>query len=1359
MSDFDFSFLLSTTTESNLMVTDTSNWIKCEHLKLMKTVVDYEFILKDSDVCVLTSSPQNDLIYAVCLKTQIPLVIPLWAVRLVKEELNQNNPWLKLIFPNSDDNSASNQVPPLTPLSPSTTNSTILSPKLENTALSSSEDEHVIRPEKKTRKRNPVWDKKYDAERKKKGKRGHGVNLLWDQRSKCTTPYPENIDRLMHLLLNYKPNSVAPETAGVATFTATAVQNAKQTIKTFNSKSWRVWLPDAVWARFSLLKAVCTPQGMLDDSGTTSIEFAQMLIQLGELTADGLVEVTGFVDFQQTPTETTNLILNSQATQSIHLPTAGSSSSSSLNSHSSQQKKNLTVANPLFQPNSNENFPLFNFSDPAFNSISQSDNENCDFDQIILNSSTNINMQGTNSILHNNNLDANAFLNTDAFSPTLTNSSFMSNRTNNNNFLPSPVLSQPALSPMPTNYSSMSAPTSPLPANYFQNNAIFPNSQLPVNYAQSSTATQQTLPNQYLYTPSYNSQSNLQHPYSPSQSSSIYGESSTENVEIKMHGKTTVIPAAQLSEALAYIQQQNSKNQVGNGEGLVTGIQGFLNSVPYNANPVNNNTLNNAIIYKVNSDVDDVASEALVAIKNEKETIHSDKSKLQMDNEEEDDPATQKAKLLSLQDQEIPPYSENDHPVNYSQSTTTSQKINFVKASEFVPGAVVNLTDIQRQCDTSEKNTNTSDSSKWFDSNIDNRLKTFEERVEKAKPNTVKKESNYIEDLLSKSNLTGIFDEDNINKKLNERSMTAGVESKRETNIERLVKNEIEQEQLAEVLKYIPGLGKLRDLGKLKDIGNLKDLEITVKGLGKTIEGLGKSLEGLSSESSKVQLRHHPRHHHTQKLNGKFSVPLPPGPSSSNDSFVLHDFNTPGPLEPPSPPGPPRPPAPPGAWPYSSLIPNEDGSFSTPQGPDGFGAWPFSSLIPNEDGSFPPPPGNTAWHSIPSNNGRRCNRNNMNAWKAEKNAFKLEMKSKKLQNKALLQKEKQNKQRVKQKTHYSSQNGLAPEGTDEPPPYDEANVDVEVATEALSNVTLESSVNDKGKNTARTSTYTTSFSSKNVTPSKSENHEPDCSIQEKEREKAFKSWWEAGQDLMTLIELFKLSSENFKKSHLTILISCYLTQKKKISGYDTEILAESLTVLIKQDYIKSSDVWDSILNKNNFDIINTEEEGLNENLANLLKVLVVKGVISIKEVIEKGISFGGEFGEDGDEDYDEEDEDSLVDVNYCEEDEFDDAEAEKLLEIKLSKDKFEDPLNVNTNNLISCKDSELDLKSEKAVPAENNTVSEIAADIPIESSNGQKDESPSNNDIVANPKDIKAPESAKKPPLISIKWGSYVFEW
>ncbi len=52
---------------------------------------------------------------------------------------------------------------------------------------------------------------------------------------------PETIDRLLKLLLNYKPPSASKTEAGVTSFTASAQKIAKTTLDSFDRKPWRVW--------------------------------------------------------------------------------------------------------------------------------------------------------------------------------------------------------------------------------------------------------------------------------------------------------------------------------------------------------------------------------------------------------------------------------------------------------------------------------------------------------------------------------------------------------------------------------------------------------------------------------------------------------------------------------------------------------------------------------------------------------------------------------------------------------------------------------------------------------------------------------------------------------------------------------------------------------------------------------------------------------------------------------------------------------------------------------------------------------------------------------------------------------------
>ncbi|KAJ3071935.1 hypothetical protein HK102_006347, partial [Quaeritorhiza haematococci] len=122
----------------------------------------------------------------------------------------------------------------------------------------------------------------YDVHRKNRGKRGHALNLRWDQKpSFFKEPYPSCLDDCLQKLLSSTENDPSSSVTNVppgsiAVFTKTALAKARETIKSYSTRSWRVWIPDDVWGRFSMCKILCSPE-----EGVTSVEFAQMLLDLG----------------------------------------------------------------------------------------------------------------------------------------------------------------------------------------------------------------------------------------------------------------------------------------------------------------------------------------------------------------------------------------------------------------------------------------------------------------------------------------------------------------------------------------------------------------------------------------------------------------------------------------------------------------------------------------------------------------------------------------------------------------------------------------------------------------------------------------------------------------------------------------------------------------------------------------------------------------------------------------------------------------------------------------------------------------------------------------------------------------------
>src|SRR5690606_38916062 len=80
---------------------DASNFLNCHHKVIYKLNQDYKFLLQNATVQLLALSPQNDYISAVCLSTHAHIIIPLWAVDILLNDINTPNTWLdssKMLF-------------------------------------------------------------------------------------------------------------------------------------------------------------------------------------------------------------------------------------------------------------------------------------------------------------------------------------------------------------------------------------------------------------------------------------------------------------------------------------------------------------------------------------------------------------------------------------------------------------------------------------------------------------------------------------------------------------------------------------------------------------------------------------------------------------------------------------------------------------------------------------------------------------------------------------------------------------------------------------------------------------------------------------------------------------------------------------------------------------------------------------------------------------------------------------------------------------------------------------------------------------------------------------------------------------
>ncbi|KAJ3388396.1 hypothetical protein HDU92_001530 [Lobulomyces angularis] len=1064
MTDNNFSLSSQFDQQGNVLVGDASCWNKCLHLKIMRTVIDYEFLLKDSEVHVLSISPNKEFINALCFKTQISIIIPQWALRLVKEDWNFPNPYLKFLSPSQSSINFSIQPPALTPLSPSSTETTDVSQKNDNPSTAS-EDEHVIRKIKKVRKRTTVWDKKYDVERKKKGTRGHGVNLLWDQKSKCTTPYPDSIDRYLDCLLNYKPSSFSSEVVGVATFTPTAIQTAKQSIDAFATKSWRVWLPNDIWAKFSLLKAICTPYG------TTSVEFVQMLILLKELYSDNLIEIVGFLDFQETSAEVSTSLMslnNKNPTEGQGVLSDAAKSTSLTVKEKEKEKSDSSHSNN---------------DDSALSFINNSEGDNFDFDLSIMNSDNKELFGGNDLLLNPESCTANEQSNNATNIPAARFSNFSTTGNSGISF--------------PSEISQQQLTTTMLPSSNIYSNS--PASLLNFAPELSSTDLDMRLTGNFntQYQQSSSPASSSQYLYSPSVTSSTFNATSpldsannlfqnlkspnnnivnNENVEIIMNGVSVVIPASQLSEALAYIQHRNNVNQLGVSNGLVSNIQEFLLNVPYTAglvhpsDPDQNRNNNNQSIFKVEKGIADAAADALAEIKTEPEAEDQESLLFLADMKKENDTLITRTKLTSALEKKVAPnFQTDDNSTGSTAKVADSEIYSYVKASEFQSGSIVHLVDIQKRI--KEK---TKDPAFKLTKNLNKTGNVID------KP---KKRMNFENIIKESKSASLLFDKDNVNKRKEELN---GIFAFSKTKVnqeddtkENLVAVKIEKEQLTEVLKLIGHSVN----GKI----NLKDPENTPSN----------QRQEFWVQTEKIPFQHFVDAKQNAETFGYLEQPMKMNSSTAKTEKKLEYVGT-----------------------SSSKALSDVANFEQP--------------------------------NIPKDN----------------------------------------------------------------------------------------------------------------------------------QKEDFERWWDSGQDVKTLIELFDTSSNNSREKPLSMLITCYL---KKANAFGAELLAESLSILMKRNYCSSKEVGDIILSKTNFDNDVLENEEFSENLSSLLKVLVLKSVVSIKEIIERGIDFGKE--DDDEEDYEKEEANELIsklDEEFENKEKFNQSLAHKFQKIEINstvEPEKEKKLN-NTNEVL-----------------------------------------------------------------------------
>ncbi|KAJ3175729.1 hypothetical protein HK101_010593 [Irineochytrium annulatum] len=134
--------------------------------------------------------------------------------------------------------------------------------------------------EKVKKPRDPKWDKKYEEKRKASGKRGHGANLIQGQKDRFAPPYPQFLDAMMNMLVELQPDGSTVN----CVFGEGAYLAAKSRIDSFDEASkriWRVWVPDQMWNKFKTLQKLCAP------SGTTIVQFAEMLLDLNDLRSSG----------------------------------------------------------------------------------------------------------------------------------------------------------------------------------------------------------------------------------------------------------------------------------------------------------------------------------------------------------------------------------------------------------------------------------------------------------------------------------------------------------------------------------------------------------------------------------------------------------------------------------------------------------------------------------------------------------------------------------------------------------------------------------------------------------------------------------------------------------------------------------------------------------------------------------------------------------------------------------------------------------------------------------------------------------------------------------------------------------------
>ncbi|RKO90323.1 hypothetical protein BDK51DRAFT_31582, partial [Blyttiomyces helicus] len=136
-------------------------------------------------------------------------------------------------------------------------------------------------PSRNQRSRKKEWDLAYERKRKLENKRGHGTNLVLEQKLRfpkrtALFTHADAVDQLLDILSNAQT-----EAGGNVAFTSEAFAQAKYRVSVSGKQPWRVWLPDGVWVKFQALKCACSP------TETTHAEFAELLLQFAGYQAGG----------------------------------------------------------------------------------------------------------------------------------------------------------------------------------------------------------------------------------------------------------------------------------------------------------------------------------------------------------------------------------------------------------------------------------------------------------------------------------------------------------------------------------------------------------------------------------------------------------------------------------------------------------------------------------------------------------------------------------------------------------------------------------------------------------------------------------------------------------------------------------------------------------------------------------------------------------------------------------------------------------------------------------------------------------------------------------------------------------------